>query len=100
MLLKALSYLTDGVLYEKFQRVRENFYNKIDESIHAATYEGEHDLLYAEPEFTGKFMDMCAHYYERDGDARALQKGMTVIESIKRNIPQNGYLGMLGACRK
>lgn len=93
---KAFSKLTSGVLFEKYTKVRTNFYDKIDESIHAATYEGEHELKYAEPEFTGKFMDICARYYEREGDERALNKGMAVVNSIKNNIRADGYLGMLG----
>ena len=93
---KAFSFLTDGILFDRFMKVRENFYEKIDENIHADTYRGEHDLKYAEPEFTGKFMDICARYYEREGDERALKKGMAVVNSIKENIRSDGYLGMLG----
>ena len=90
------SALASGILYDRFRKVRDNFYERIDERVHAATYEGEHDILYAEPEFTGKFMDLCARYYERDGDERALRKGMAVVESIEKNIRADGYLGMLG----
>ena len=90
------SRLTSGVLFDRFSKVRDNFYDKIDENIHAATYEGEHELKYAEPEFTGKFMDICARYYEREGDERALRKGMAVVNSIEKNIRADGYLGMLG----
>jgi len=93
---KAFSWLTGGVLFDRFSKVRDNFYEKIDENIHADTYRGEHDLKYAEPEFTGKFMDICARYYEREGDERALRKGMAVVNSIKENIRDDGYLGMLG----
>ena len=88
--------LTAGELFDRFSKVRANFYEKIDEKIHAATYEGEHELKYAEPEFTGKFMDICARYYEREGDVRALKKGMAVVDSIEKNIRADGYLGMLG----
>lgn len=88
--------LTGGILFDKYEKVRSNFYEKIDEKIHASTYVGEHCLYYAEPEFTGKFMDMCAHFYERDGDVRALEKGMAVVQSIAQNIRADGYIGMLG----
>lgn len=93
---KASSCLTEGVLFDRFSKVRTNFYEKIDERIHAATYEGNHKLGYAEPEYTGKFMDLCARYYEREGDVRALEKGMAVVDSIEKNIRADGYLGMLG----
>ena len=91
----SFSSLSYGALHDRFDVVRANFYHKIDETIHAATYVGEHDLLYAEPEFTGKFMDICAYYYAREGNAVALKKGMTVVDSIAKNIRSDGYLGML-----
>ena len=93
---KFSSKLTSGIIFDRFSKVRANFYDKIDENIHAATYSGEHELKYAEPEFTGKFMDICARYYEREGDERALRKGMAVVDSIEKNIRADGYLGMLG----
>ena len=91
-----ISKLGEGVLFDCFCRVRDHFYDRIDARVHAATYEGEHELLYAEPEFTGKFMDICARYYERERDLRALSKGMEVVRSIEKNIRADGYLGMLG----
>lgn len=84
-----------GILAECFQKVRDNFYNNIDEHVHAATYEGCHDIHYAEPEFTGKFLDICAYYYETEADERALKKGMTVVDSICCNQREDGYLGCL-----
>ena len=87
--------LCGGVLGECFDKVRQNFYEKIDETVHAATYVGVHDQNYAEPEFTGKFMDICACYYESEGDTRALKKGMAVVDSIEKNIRADGYLGGL-----
>ena len=98
MLMKQNSSLVGGVLYDRFLKVRANFYDKIDEAVHAATYDRvARDEAYAEPEFTGKFMDICAYYYGREGDERALRKGMAVVESIKQGIREDGYLGMLGA---
>lgn len=91
-----MTALCGGVLGVCFEKVRQNFYDKIDEMVHAATYAGDHDLNYAEPEFTGKFMDICACYYESEGDDRALRKGMAVVDSIERNIRADGYLGCLG----
>ncbi len=89
--------LCGGILGSCFDKVRQNFYEKIDETVHAATYAGDHELQYAEPEYTGKFMDICAYYYEREGDVRALKKGMAVVDSIERNIRADGYLGCLGS---
>lgn len=84
-----------GILLECFDKVRSNFYEKIDENIHANTYVGEHDLYYAEPEFTGKFMDICAYYYETERDERAYNKGMTVALSVYNNQREDGYFGGL-----
>ncbi len=93
---KPVTTLCGGVLGACFHKVRQNFYEKIDERLHASTYEGEHKLSYAEPEYTGKFMDICAYYYESEGDIRALKKGMVVVDSIEKNIRADGYLGCLG----
>lgn len=87
--------LSPGILHECFEKVRNNFYERIDEKKHAAVYAGVFTEAYAEPEFTGKFMDLCAYYYESEGDERALQKGMAVIESIRQNQREDGYLGCL-----
>ena len=51
---------TEGILYQCFEKVRRHFYDTIDASLHAKTYEGAHDIHYAEPEFTGKYLDICA----------------------------------------
>ena len=89
--------LLGGVLTSCFEKVRNNFYTRIDENRHASVYEGVHDRPYAEPEFTGKFLDLCAYYYESERDERALEKGMTVIRSIRANQRTDGYLGCLEA---
>lgn len=85
--------LYPSVLADCFEKVRRNFYEKIDEKKHARVYEGIFPEGYAEPEFTGKFLDLCAYYYESEGDDRALRKGMEVIHSIEKNIRADGYLG-------
>ena len=89
--------LADGILNRCFEKVRRNFYDRIDAQKHAEVYEGVHDRPYAEPEFTGKFLDLCAYYYETEKDPRALEKGMTVVKSIQRNQRADGYLGCLEA---
>ncbi|MBQ8231803.1 MAG: glycoside hydrolase family 127 protein [Lachnospiraceae bacterium] len=91
-------YLADfdgGILADCFLKARNTFYDRMDEKIHAATYIGIHDEDYAEPEFTGKYLDICAHYYEMEGDIRALLKGMAVVQSIRENQREDGYLGGL-----
>lgn len=85
----------NGILADCLAKVRRNFYERLDANRHAAVYVGTFDESYAEPEFTGKFLDLCAYYYETEGDERALQKGMTVVESIQHHQREDGYLGCL-----
>ena len=87
--------LSEGILKSCFEKVRNNFYHKIDAARHADVYVGTHERPYAEPEFTGKFLDLCAYYYETEKNPSALQKGMAVVESIRRNQRADGYLGCL-----
>lgn len=87
--------LDGGVLFDAFEKVRRNFYENIDEKVHASSYEGPFTVMFAEPEFTGKFMDICAYYYETEGNIVALNKGMAVVDSIRKNIRDDGYLGRL-----
>ena len=87
--------LCGGVLASCFDKVRRNFYERIRAEKHAEVYVGTHDLRYAEPEFTGKYMDICARYYEMEGDARALENGLAVVDSIRQNMRADGYIGCL-----
>ncbi len=90
--------LQPGVLLDCFQKVRANYYECIDAEVHAATYAPlVRPLSYAEPEFTGKYMDLCATLYEEEQDERALANGMKVLESIARNMRGDGYIGCLPA---
>lgn len=96
---KKLKYDVDfdgGILADCFWKARNTFYHGMDEKLHAGTYVGIHDEDYAEPEFTGKYLDLCAHYYEMEGDVHALNKGMAVVQSIRENMREDGYLGGLG----
>lgn len=85
----------DGILSKCFNNVRTNFYEKIDENVHAEVYVGDHHNAYAEPEFTGKYMDICAYYYESEKDKRAYDKGMKVALSVYKNQRPDGYFGGL-----
>lgn len=84
--------LEGGILEDCFLKIRRNFYELIDEEVHKKVYYGEHDLMYAEPEFTGKYLDICARYYEVEKDERALKKAFTVIDGIEENIREDGHI--------
>lgn len=97
---KKLKYYADfdgGILADCFLKARDTFYHRMDEKRHARTYVGIHGEDYAEPEFTGKYLDICAHYFEMEGDRCALEKGMAVVQSIRENLREDGYLGGLAA---
>ena len=84
--------LDGGILADCFRKTRRNFYDVIDAEVHKQVYYGEHHLMYAEPEFTGKYLDICAHYYEMEKDERALEKAFTVIDGIEANIRADGHI--------
>ncbi len=84
--------LEGGILEDCFAKIRRNFYEVIDAEVHKKVYYGEHDIMYAEPEFTGKYLDICARYYEVEKDGRALEKAFTVIDGIEENIREDGHI--------
>lgn len=84
--------LTGGFLKEAYDKVRENFYHRIDPAVHATVYSGTHDVTYAEPEFTGKYLDLCARAFEEDGDAEVLRRARRVAENIVENQREDGHI--------
>jgi len=87
--------LADGVVGRYYEILKKNFYEKIDVDKHADTYVAPKDIKCAEPEFTGKFIDVCTHYANSDRNEAALEKAKVVIESILKNQRADGYLGCL-----
>lgn len=86
-----------GELGTFYQNVYENFFKKVDVRKHAEAYRGIHDKLYAEPEFSGKFMEICATYYETRQDELALKKAEQVLRGVRENQREDGYLGTYAA---
>lgn len=84
--------LTGGFLKEAYDKVRENFYHRIDPAVHARVYSGVHDVTYAEPEFTGKYLDLCARAWEEDGDPEVLERARRVAENIVENQREDGHI--------
>lgn len=82
-----------GELGKFYRAIYENFFKKVDVRHHVEAYRGIHDKLFAEPEFAGKFMDICATYYETTGDESALKKAEEVLVSVAENQREDGYLG-------
>ncbi len=87
-----LARMEGGVLTDSFQKIRRNFYDRIDPRVHAQVYSGVHDVTYAEPEFTGKYLDLCARYYATEGSAEALSLAMLVVDNIEQNQRADGHI--------
>lgn len=87
--------LNGGILGSYYEKIKNTLINKIDVDAHVMTYVGEHDKFYAEPEFTGKYLDLCVKIYKEHGDEKALKNAKAIVESIVKNIRDDGYLGCL-----
>ena len=55
--------LFDGILGDYYEKVKNALLYDVDAEQHANTYIGEHDEWYAEPEFSGKYIDICVKIY-------------------------------------
>lgn len=90
------SELTAGLLYEYRQKVIDNLIYKVDADIHADTYTvRENNDMYAEPEFTGKYLDLCMKMYRTYKNETALENAKKVVDSIVKNQRADGFLGCL-----
>ena len=90
------SELTLGILFEYRQKIINNLIYKIDADVHANTYTvRENDDMYAEPEFTGKYLDLCMKMYRTYKNETALANAKKVVGSIVKNQRADGFLGCL-----
>ena len=90
------SELTSGILYEYREKIADTLIHKVEADLHADTYTRRENYdMYAEPEFTGKYLDLCMKLYRTSGDKIILENAKKVVESILHNQRQDGYLGCL-----
>lgn len=90
------SELTSGILYEYRQKVIENLIYEVDADVHADTYTVRENYdMYAEPEFTGKYLDLCMKMYRTYKNETALANAKKVVDSIVKNQRADGFLGCL-----
>lgn len=89
------AYLKSGVLYDCFNKVRMALKNSISASEHAQTYVGEHGESYAEPEFSGKYIDISVKSYLDYHDEKMLENAKEVVGSVIANMRPDGYIGGL-----
>lgn len=86
--------LRQGILNTYYTLLKENLYDKISVKMHADCYTGEHGADFAEPEFAGKYLDICTAYYINEADEKALSGARQIIDSIIKAQRADGYLGM------
>lgn len=87
--------LYSGILGDYYEKVRSVLLYDVDAEQHSNTYIGEHDEWYAEPEFSGKYIDICVKIYEETGLEIALEHAKKVVYSVIHNMREDGYIGML-----
>lgn len=86
--------LNEGVLKSAYDKTEKGIL-RYDCRKHASTYVGTYGEMNAEPEFTGKYIDICTKYYQETNDKKYLKCAETVVNSIIDNQGEDGYLGML-----
>ncbi len=62
---------------------------------HLQSYTGDHNAMWAEPEFTGKYIDICTKYYKNTNNIEYLNRAKAVVNKICEVQPEDGYLGAL-----
>ncbi|MGN0178091.1 MAG: beta-L-arabinofuranosidase domain-containing protein [Monoglobaceae bacterium] len=84
-----------GLLGDYCEKVQNVLLYDVDVDQHVGTYIGEHHEWYAEPEFSGKYIDICVRIYEETGMEIALEHAKKVVDSVINNMREDGYIGML-----
>ena len=87
--------ITAGILGDYYEKVKNTLLYDIDVEQHINTYVGEHSEWYAEPEFSGKYIDICVKIYEDTGLEIAIEHAKKVVDSVINNMREDGYIGML-----
>lgn len=87
--------LLAGILGDYYEKVKNVLLYDVDAEQHANTYIGEHNEWYAEPEFSGKYIDICVKIYEETGLEISLEHAKKVVDSVIQNMREDGYIGML-----
>lgn len=62
---------------------------------HLQSYSGDHHDMWAEPEFTGKYIDICTKYFKNTGNIEYFNRAKAVVDKICEVQPEDGYLGAL-----
>ena len=87
--------LTSGILKGYADKIQNHLVNNIDCKEHAKTYSDFEGDMYAEPEFTGKYVDLNMKIYRTTKDEKALENAACVVSSIIKNMREDGFCGCL-----
>lgn len=82
--------LKGGVLGEYYAKIKDHFLYGIDNQIHISAYENTHGFWHAEPEFAGKYLEICMRYYMDSQDETFLKNAKEVVEGIISNSDKSG----------
>jgi len=85
---------TTSVLGKTYKKTEDGILKHSLES-HLQSYSGDHHDMWAEPEFTGKYIDICTKYYKNTGNTEYLNRAKAVVDKICDTQPEDGYLGAL-----
>ena len=79
----------------KAYNLTENGILKYSLETHLHSYMGYHHDMWAEPEFTGKYIDICTKYYKNTNNKEYLERAKAVVDKICDIQTKDGYLGAL-----
>lgn len=89
--------LTSGILKGYADKIQNHLVNNVDCEKHARTYIDFAGDQYAEPEFTGKYVDLNMKIYRATKNEKALENAAYVVSSIINNMRDDGFCGCLEA---
>lgn len=85
---------TESTLGKAYKKTEKGILTHSLES-HLQSYSGDHHNMWAEPEFTGKYIDICTKYYKNTNNNEYLTRAKAVVDKICEVQPDDGYLGAL-----
>lgn len=93
--MKCARFVPDSLMGRRLDNNYRNLFLKQSPETLARAYQGEHALNFAEPEFAGKYLDICAAFARSTGTPEPLDSAAQVVESIVAHQRADGYLGGL-----
>ena len=85
---------TNSCLGKAYEKTKKGLLTHSLES-HLQSHKSNNHSLWAEPEFTSKYIDICTKYYKNTGDTEYFNRAKAVVDNICAIQPEDGYLGGL-----